>query len=225
MAKKKKKPGARPTPPQQRPVAPKPTPTGPSPKEIARLQRERAARRARLRKRLGTLGLILLLLTPIAGYVVWNRVQSARLNDELTVGTCTTDSEMDRTRPTGQNHIPNPVFNVDPPAGGDHTANVSGAGITTVAAGQEGPVVHALEHGYIVLWHKPDLPEEQMTRLQEVYEDHERDVLLVERASMAVPVAATAWGERLLCQEVEPDVLERFVDAYVNEGPEKVDRP
>ena len=225
MAKKKKKPGSRPAPPQQRPVAPKPTPTGPSRKETARLQRQRAARRAALRKRLITLGLVVLLLTPIAGYIIWNRVQSARLNDELTAGSCATDTEMDPARPTGQNHIPNPVFNVDPPSGGDHTPNVSGAGVYTATEAQEGPVVHSLEHGYIVFWHKPDLPEEQMKRLQEVYEDHERDVLLVERPSMAVPVAATAWRHRLLCQEVEADVLTRFVDAYVNEGPEKIEHP
>lgn len=42
---------------------------------------------------------------------------------------------------------------------------------------------------------------------------------------MPVPVAATAWKRRLLCQAVEPDALTAFIDAYVNEGPEKIEHP
>ena len=41
---------------------------------------------------------------------------------------------------------------------------------------------------------------------------------------LPVPVAATAWGHRLLCGAVEPDVLARFVDERVGNGPEDVTR-
>lgn len=44
------------------------------------------------------------------------------------------------------------------------------------------------------------------------------------RPSLEVPVAATAWHRRLLCGEVEPKTLRRFIDAYVNKGPERVPR-
>ena len=226
MAKKKaRKSGARPAPPPARPAAAKPARTEPSPKELARLARERSARRAALRKKALTGGLIVLLLAPLVGYFGWNRVQAARLDDALTAGSCRTDSENDPARPTGQNHVPDPVFTVNPPAGGDHTPAVNGAGVYSAQQAQDGPTVHALEHGYIVLWHQSDLAEDEKARLEQVYEDHERDVLLVERPSLPVPVAATAWGHRLLCQEVEPTVLARFIDEYVNDGPEDVEHP
>ena len=50
------------------------------------------------------------------------------------------------------------------------------------------------------------------------------DVIVVERATLSTPVAATAWGQRLLCGQVEPDVLQRFVTERVGNGPEDVPR-
>ena len=52
----------------------------------------------------------------------------------------------------------------------------------------------------------------------------EGDVIVAERTSLPVPVAATAWESRLLCQQVEPAVLDRFVEARVGDGPEDVPR-
>jgi len=45
------------------------------------------------------------------------------------------------------------------------------------------------------------------------------------RDSLTVDVAATSWGERLLCPTVETGPLQRFVEAYRNKGPERVDHP
>ena len=42
------------------------------------------------------------------------------------------------------------------------------------------------------------------------------------RASIDPLVAATAWHARLLCGAPDVATLERFVDRYVNQGPEKI---
>jgi len=52
--------------------------------------------------------------------------------------------------------------------------------------------------------------------------ERDKDVLVVERPTLTVPVAATAWGHRLLCQEVEREALVTFTGQYVNKGPEDV---
>ena len=160
------------------------------------------------------------LLAGIASFVVAQGRSERALARTLVAGSCETD---ERTDPTaGDGHVSAPVFRVDPPAGGDHLEQVAEAG---VYAGRDVPddgrLVHALEHGYVVLWHRPDAPAEELARLAEV---NEGDVIVAERPSMSVPVAATAWERRLLCQEVEPATLARFVDAYVGEGPEDVER-
>ena len=84
--------------------------------------------------------------------------------------------------------------------------------------------MHSLEHGYVVLWHQSDLPEEQKEQLVAVEAANRGDVIVAERPSLPVPVAATAWGQRLLCGEVEPAALDRFAEEHVGNGPEDVER-
>ena len=89
---------------------------------------------------------------------------------------------------------------------------------------QAGLLVHSLEHGYVVLGRAPALGDEQREQLADLERAHDGDVIVAERTSLPVPVAATAWGHRLLCQAVEPAALERFVDEHVGNGPEDVER-
>ena len=74
----------------------------------------------------------------------------------LVAGSCTPTGAPTRARARPRD---DPVFRVDPPAGGDHTEEVAKAG---VYAGDDVPadgrLVHALEHGYVVLWHRPGVP-------------------------------------------------------------------
>ena len=228
MAKKKKT--KRPTPPPP-PVARKKAapaaaaPAGPTKKELQRRTRAQQERRDALKRRLATAGLAAAALAAVAGYVVLDRREESELRDALTSGTCTVDTEADPTAPQGQNHVPNPRYAVNPPAGGDHLAAAARAGVYEGnAVPQEGLLVHSLEHGYVIAWHAPDLPAEQKEQLVAFQKKHPEDVIVAERQGMPVPVAATAWGHRLLCQQVEPAVLERFFDERVGDGPEDVDR-
>jgi len=166
--------------------------------------------------------LVAVLLASVIGFVIVDRRRDAQLEATLTGGTCTTDDRSDPTAPVGQNHVADPTYAVDPPAGGDHTANAAGPGVYAAENAEDGPVVHALEHGYIVYWHRPDIAPDERQQLEEMQAERDNDVLVVERPTLPVPVAATAWGHRLLCQEVEVEALARFTDEYVNEGPEDV---
>ena len=119
--------------------------------------------------------------------------------------------------------MPNPTYEVNPPAGGNHTPQAASAGVFTAeTAPPDGQLVHALEHGYVVLWHRPDIDEPSLAALRDVAGKHARDVLIVPRASLPTPVAATAWHARLGCGSVEADTMERFITTFANQGPEKV---
>ena len=157
-------------------------------------------------------------------YVVTSRRADASLEEALTAGTCEVDTESD-TISGGDGHVQTPAYAVDPPAGGDHLASVARGGVYDGdAVPPDGQLVHALEHGYVVAWHVPDLPAEQVEQLAAFEQRHDGDVIVAEREGMSTPVAATAWGQRLLCGEVEPDALDRFAEAHVGNGPEDVER-
>ena len=188
--------------------------------------KQREARREKRRRMVVIGSLVAILAAAVGGYFVYQRRADAALQRKLTAsGVCTTDSKTDPTAPQGQNHIASPTYSVDPPAGGDHTAAVAKAG---VLRGEEarnlGPIVHALEHGYVVYWHRPDPSDAQRAVLTDLADARPDDVIVVEREGMSVPVAATAWGERLLCSKVSAGALDAFAAEYIGKGPEDVPR-
>lgn len=226
MASNKKK--KRPTPPQA-PVRTKPpraaAPAGPTRKEQEHSARKSAQRRDDIRRWLTTAGLGTLLLLIVVGIVLFDRQHDAELRAALTSGSCEVDTQTDPTRAPGSNHVQDPTYAADPPAGGDHLASAARAGVYAgTSVPPDGQLVHSLEHGYVIAWHRPDLSDEQRAQLEDFERSHDGDVIVAERASLPAPVAATAWGHRLLCQEVEPAALDRFFEERVGDGPEDVGR-
>lgn len=215
--------GARVGPGGRRKPAAKPKPGLPAGAKAQRLEAARQARRkAALRRR----GLVALLVALVAGVVAAALANSAAdrrarsgLNDLLTAGECTVDTRTD----SGSDHVESPQYDVDPPAGGDHTPQAADAGVYEPGqAPADGPLVHAMEHGYVILWYRPGVDAETVNQLEEVSERFGDATLVVPRPSLEVPVAVTAWHRRLLCRggfEERPFV--EFVKAYRDKGPEK----
>jgi Protein of unknown function (DUF3105) len=150
-------------------------------------------------------------------------------------GDCTADTEMDvySTEGEGVVHTDHPSYRgplgnpprytVDPPSGGDHVSPSVGPGAYQGDnVPPDGVLVHSLEHGYVILWHGPGIPEEDLGDIEDVRQEYRRDVIVVERPSLSVPVAATAWGHRLLCQAADPAELAEFVEERRNQAPEKI---
>lgn len=199
--------------------------TGPSQSELQRAAHRRSQRQDKLRRAGVTAGVVLLGGAVVAAFVLLDRRGDAQLEAELTAGSCEVDTRSDPTRPAGQNHVPTPTFSVNPPAGGDHAASAARAGVYGQGSTpDDGVLVHSLEHGYVIAWHHPDLPQDQLEQLTDFQSRHDEDVIVAERSDLPVPVAATAWGQRLLCQEFEAATVKRFFDEHVGNGPEDVGR-
>jgi len=149
-----------------------------------------------------------------------DRRASQRVVAQLTARSC---ELFDRLSDGGSSHVASPSYGVDPPSGGDHSPAAASAGVYSEGnAPGDGELVHAMEHGYVILWHRPDVDDPQRDVLDDIATRFERDVLLVPRKALERPVAATAWHRRLLCRDAEGDTLTRFVRQYRNEGPERI---
>jgi len=192
-----------------------------------RAERFEAARRRRNRRvllgRVAIGGGLAVIIIGIAGVTLVNRSREAAWISSAEAASCSYDTRTDPDAGTGNNHVPNPVYSLNPPAGGNHTTEVAAAGVYDGGAVPgDGQLVHALEHGYVILWHQPDLPGDELDEVLAVRGEFERDVLVVPRSSLPAPIAATAWHRRLLCDDVEPDALATFVRNARNQGPEAV---
>lgn len=205
------------------PATPAPD-SGPRRSKPTQAERLEAARRARRRKalqvRLGAAGAVVAVVALVVALVSADRREERDERQRLTAGSCDFDTRADRV--TADRHVPPARYGVDPPAGGDHApgavpANVFPEGGTVPPDAQ---LVHSLEHGFVILWHRPGLTEAETADIRAVFDEHDEDVIVVPRASLDVKVAATSWGRRLLCGEVERDTLSEFVELYRNKSPE-----
>ena len=141
---------------------------------------------------------------------------------ETGAGDCDYDTDFDGTARNQSDHVPNPTYEVDPPAGGPHLATPANPGFYRPGqAPPDGQLVHAQEHGFVILWYRPDLPQEKMTELEQLSDRFGRELLLVPRESLEGEVAVTAWHRRLLCRTLVPEKVALFTEEFVDQGPEK----
>ncbi len=196
---------------------------GGGPTREERMAAAEAARRTRtIRNRALLAGGVAAAVLLVGYVIVSDRRERGDEAAQFQTGSCRFDRRTDPDGGPGRNHVANPTYEVDPPAGGDHTPQAARPGIFTDAnTPPEGQIVHALEHGYVVLWHRPDLDPQTLTTLREVAQKHQPNVLMVPRPTLDTPVAATAWHVRLQCDTLEVDAIERFISTFLDRAPEK----
>jgi hypothetical protein len=237
-AKRPGQPGAGPKPTGQAATSGQPAAAKPAAKPAAkarertgptRAERLAAAEAARRRKAARNRALIAGGLVAVIALLAITITNSRRSNQRVisaleSSGNCEYDSRSDTDRGQGNNHVNGNVnYEVNPPSGGDHSPSPSPPGIFTVDnTPPDAQIVHSLEHGYVAIWHKVDMPTADFEALRDLTNRYPKDVLLVPRAGLEQPVAATAWHRRLLCERPDVEALERFVKEYRNKGPEKV---
>jgi hypothetical protein len=96
-------------------------------------------------------------------------------------------------------------------------------------------LVHALEHGRIIVWFKKSLPPDQRAALKKYFDDDSYQMLLTpDTTGMKYAVAASAWnrdpdpngtGQLLGCMKYSDEIftaIESFKDENRSRGPEPV---
>jgi Protein of unknown function (DUF3105) len=220
-----------------------------------REERERQARGAERRKRMvgygaaGVLGVaaivvvgVLLLagaggdggagdLLPDGGEVP--RQQVTELEEAAQAAGC----ELDSNRVQGRNHTASLSeriqYPTNPPNGGNHFIQPAEDAAYSEAP-QDEELVHSLEHGRVVIWFKPSLPEEARANLKALYDSDTYQMLVAPRRDMPYAVASTAWnrdpepngtGRLLGCPRYSEqifDALRTFRDEHRSHGPEPI---
>jgi hypothetical protein len=102
------------------------------------------------------------------------------------------------------------------------------------SAPSDSELVHTLEHGRIIIWFKPTLPESARAALKAFFDEDSYQIVLTPRRDMPYDVAASAWGRDpeplgtgflLACPRYDEkvfDALRTFRDEHRSNGPEPV---
>jgi hypothetical protein len=124
-------------------------------------------------------------------------------------------------------------YSTDPPTSGRHFQIPAQDGIYGDAP-QDEELVHGMEHGRVIIWVKPSLPEDVRANIRALVEDDSYQMFLVPRANMPYAIAATAWdadpapngtGKLMTCDKVTDqtyDALAAFRDEHRSQGPEPI---
>lgn len=187
-------------------------------------ERFEAIRRAKHRRsRLVRFAAIGTAVAVVGGFIAWRVVErrdAKRTIEAMTRGSCRYDTRTDAGRVN--EHADNAQYRVIPPSGGVHLPSAASTGsYTAPTAPPPGQVVHALEHGGIAVWYDTSMAADDVAKLEALAEKNSSEVLLLPSEGLGRPAAATAWHRRLLCGQIEIGSLQRFIDAYGGEGPER----
>jgi hypothetical protein len=121
----------------------------------------------------------------------------------------------------------------NPPTNGRHYQVPAEDGLYHEAPTDE-QLVHTLEHGRVIVWAKPSLPEEARQSIRALFDEDDYQMVVVPRSRMQPAVAATAWnrdpdpggtGRTLACprwNENVVDAIRTFRDEHRSNGPEPV---
>jgi len=112
-------------------------------------------------------------------------------------------------------------YNTDPPTSGDHYASSAPWGIHNVPIQNEYQV-HNLEHGGIVIQYNDSITPEELATLESITSQCDVKLLLAPRPDMEQRISLTAWTYYLNLDVVDRDVIQDFIDAHVDKGPEKL---
>lgn len=124
----------------------------------------------------------------------------------------------------GRNHVPDGTkveYSSNPPTSGPHYINPEPAGIYDAPV-PDGNLVHSMEHGAVILWHKSDLPKDQVDQLKAIYAGAAvSKKIMVPRNNLDVPVALTSWTRLLKLQTIDVAQIKAFMETNEDRGPEK----
>jgi len=208
-------------------------------REAEAQQSDRRARRVRMAGGVGAVtvaGLAIVVLATGGGSdetedPVPPKLEAAALSAARAAG-CTLTSPPS----AGHDHTNAAVrYDSNPPATGDHPP-LAAADRSYDVAPDIGQLVHAAEHGRVVIWFRPSAPARVRSQLRTLFESDSTQLILVPNPTgMQYEVAATAWsgdrrrqaperGHVLGCRTMTSKVgaaLRAFTTAYRGRGPER----
>ncbi len=117
-----------------------------------------------------------------------------------------------------RDHVETPVaYPTSPPAGGAHFPAWQNCGFYTVPVPDE-TAVHSLEHGAVWVTYRTDVPASELADLEALAtgETH----VLASPYEQDPPFVVTAWERQLDLDSLEDPRFGRFLDAYLEQGPE-----
>jgi Protein of unknown function (DUF3105) len=80
--------------------------------------------------------------------------------------------------------------------------------------------VHNLEHGAVIIWYGPEVPESTLNQINEFYEGDPNGLIVSRHPELGDDIALVAWTHVARCPRFDENAANRFVERFGFRGPE-----
>jgi hypothetical protein len=113
-----------------------------------------------------------------------------------------------------------PAYKSNPPTSGWHWPQPAACGVYDPGQPDE-RLIHNLEHGSIWITYKPDVDDATKTKLKD-FAQRFNNIVVSARPANDSPIALAAWGRLQKMDSYDEMTIIKFIEAYMDKGPEKV---
>lgn len=118
------------------------------------------------------------------------------------------------------------TYSTNPPSSGNHYPQPAPKGVYDQEI-PDGTLVHSLEHGYVLVAYKPDLPAQQIQKLNGLFAKPYSNqkfipskAIVVPRANNPAPISLASWRWTLNLNSFDENDLMQFYLQHVSKSPE-----
>ncbi len=194
-------------------------------KKIRKLKKSKEKRRGQVTKIRNIAISVVIIALVVVGYRIVTRKSPEEIVLEREVKEVSLEGKVEEFPIEGQQHVsPGTVVSYDtnPPTSGGHLAQAENWGVNDKEI-EDKAAVHGLEHGGIWITYK-DISEETKKVLEDVGRSNPNSVIVSPRPANDDIIAVVSWGRMMRLEVVDKALIQKYIDTYINQSPEKLAR-
>lgn len=194
-------------------------------KKFKELKREQE-RKSNLVKKVRNWGIVIIvLIVGVLGLTQLTKKSPEQIQFEQEVKTVSLDGKVEEFSIEGRDHVPAGTsidYKTNPPTSGSHLAQAKEWGIFTDEI-DDMAAIHSLEHGGVWISYK-DISEEEKATLNEIGKQNSQSTLVSPRLRNENKIIIASWGRMMKLETVDKALIQKYIDTYKNQAPEKLAR-
>jgi len=183
-------------------------------------------KRAELIKKARNWGLAALAVgVGIFGYVQLIKKSSEQIELEQRIEIVSLDDRVEEFQIEGSDHVlagTNVSYQTNPPTSGSHLGRAENWGVYDQEI-DDLMAVHSLEHGGIWISYR-DISDDEIAILETIGRQNSLSTVVSPRSGNDDKVVVASWGKMMRLESVDPALIQKYIDTYKNQSPEKLAR-
>lgn len=194
-------------------------------KKLKALRRERE-NKVKMIKKIRNWGLVIVaLVVGIFGYIQLTKKSPEQIEFEQKVDEISLEGKVEEFPIEGRDHVPASTaveYQTNPPTSGGHLGQAEEWGIYSKEIDDKAGV-HNLEHGGIWISYK-DISEEEIKAIEDLGKQNSLSTVVSPRSGNDNKIVVASWGKLMRLESVDKALIQKYIDTYKNQSPEKLAR-